>query len=131
MEDVNTRNFRYKEFDGDKKKWVGWSMQIEAFFNVNKLAQALEEGGEDDLPASETTVMPDTPQGELGTQARKRNQVAMAHLTLALSSLHVLGYVQRAKTNQRHDITALLEERKALSAIKMSKYEDPENLFKA
>jgi hypothetical protein len=150
MEEVNTKSIRSRVFNGDDKDWVGWSMQIESFGVINFFAAALEEGGEDDLPATETTVMPDTPEGELGTQARKRNQVAMAHLTLALSSLHVLGYVQRAKTNeypktglahlvmtalrhkyQRHDITALLEERKALSAIKMSKYEDPENLFKA
>ena len=74
-------------FDGEDDKFQMWWLRFICYARVFGFEEALVEGGESDMPLTEKESLDsDTETGKLKIAARKRNSMAMAILTMALST---------------------------------------------
>jgi hypothetical protein len=110
--------------------------------------QALAIGGESLMPATDATVLDEaTPEGKASVAAKKRNALAVAHLTMPFTLDGMIAVVFRAltlewpgglahiivaalfKKYQPRDRVSRVELRLMLNGISMKKSQDPAVLF--
>jgi hypothetical protein len=110
---------------------------------MKNFTQSLAEGGETSMPLTDAMVLSEeTPEGKASMAAKKRNALAVAFITMALTSDGTMNIVYKVITTDwpgglAHVIVAALfkkyqprvELRLMLSGISMKKNEDPEVLF--
>ena len=74
-------------FDGTHATFQVWWMRFPSFAIVHRFKVAISpEGAEEDLPATEATVIPAGTDRASSRAAVRRNSVAYANLSLALNS---------------------------------------------
>ena len=148
MESSSEKSVRLPTFDGDHKKFQIWWTRFKAYATVNKFSEAIGITAEDDLPASEQAVIDEsTPEGKKQVAAKRRNGVAIAHLSMAFSSEGTIGLVYKAmsvewpgglahlvvaalmKKYRPQDTITRVELRQRLNRVSMKKGQDPATLF--
>ena len=104
-------------FDGTDEKYQLWWLRFKAFANVHRFGQALEIGGEMTMPTREDTVLDRKVASEKASiDARERNMVAMANLSMALTtdgdiSLIYESYTTEWLNGQAHLVVKSLTEK--------------------
>ena len=134
-------------FDGSQKSFEIWHARFCAYAQVKRFKPALKIGGEVDLPTTEDAVIANSDEGKKQAAAKKRNEVAMANLTMSFTSNRAMGMVCKAQDDdwpggrahkvmesmitkyRPKDTISRLELRKKLNKVKMKKNEDPAVLF--
>jgi hypothetical protein len=148
MDTVESRSVRLPHFDGTVKTFQMFWLRLMAFAHVHRFALTLKIGGEIDLPATDATAIDmSTDAGKRQAAAKRRNDVGMAHLTLAFSNEICLGIIYKAMTAdwpqglahmvvsglmakyQPQDIMTGVELKQQLAAITMKVGSDPATLF--
>lgn len=136
------------KFDGSEEKYQAWVTQFLAYAKLKRFKQALMKGGEQDLPGKEDASIDISNATGMKQQAAViRNDMAMATLTIALTSEGALGMVYKAQDEdwpsgkahkvmealaeefQPKDRISRVEMRTKLSKIKLSKDDNPRKLF--
>jgi hypothetical protein len=142
------RSVRLPSFSGKTKDFMIWWIRFRAFATVYRFVEALRDADEASLPAREDTALDEAvPAEKLSIPARKRNAVAMANYSMAMTAESNLGMIFKAITaewpaGKASIVTRLLkakympqdtmtpvELRQELNKIKMKKNEDPAALF--
>ena len=84
-------------FDGKASKFTMFWMRFKAYGAVKGFLPALQDGGEADMPADETTTL-DPADADEAKQiaAKKRNAVAVASLTMAFTTQALMKHVGKA-----------------------------------
>ena len=84
-------------FDGKAKNFTMFWMRFKAYGAVKGFLPALQDGGEDDMPVDEVTVLDLTdPDERKQNEAKKRNAVAVASLTMAFTTQALMKHVNKA-----------------------------------
>lgn len=133
-------------WDGTKERWPRFRRQFVAYCRLKKCHVALVEGGEVELPSSET----DDVSGEANKAAREalqRNYDAMSYLTLALDDDSLVPYLSKGETDEypgglAHLVWSALRKKlepkdglsqieliRKLFALEVSKDGDPGDIF--
>ena len=147
-ESVAIRSLRMPVFDGTHATFQVWWMRFTAFAIVHRFKAAISpEGAENDLPATEATVIPVGTDGAPARAAVRRNSVAYANLSLALNSEQLVRILVAGQTTawpsglvwrvlqalhrrfKPADIISKIELRRMLNQISMSRKEDSVTLF--
>lgn len=133
-------------FDGDKEKFQVWLLRFNAYASLCGFKAAIGNQAETDLPAREAdaeTLDPTKDADKKKLKAVERNQLAMANLTMAMSTEKVMSVVYEAKNadwpsglawkilkvlKSKYMMTAV-ELRTKLNNVHMSKNADPKKLF--
>ena len=147
-ESVAICSVRMPMFDGTHATFQVWWMQFTAFAIVHRFKAAINlEGAEEDLPTTETTVIPAGADGGPARAAVRRNSVAYANLSLALNSEQLVRILVAGQTTawpsrlawqvvqalhwrfKPADIISKIKLQHMLNQISMSRKEDPVTLF--
>ena len=121
METSTEKSVRLPTFDGTEKSFQIWWTRFEAYASVYGFASAIKIGGDPHLPATEATVIDDsTADGKLKAAAKRRNRLAMANLTMAITTEGTLGLVYKTKTKDWPDGDAHL-----VSVALFKRYQPP------
>ena len=149
MESSSEKSVRLPTFDGDYKKFQLWWTRFNAYATVYKFKQALTDEDDKHRPFSETEEIKDplSTEGMAMEAAKKRNEVAMASLTMAFTSESVMRMVYKSYTTQWPnglaklvvqalmkkycpiDTISRVEMRQKLNKVAMKKGADPATLF--
>jgi hypothetical protein len=87
MDSAGFMSVRLPSFDGTSDKFQIWWTRFMAYAGVHGFIQALKIGGESDMPDKEETVLDATDDvDKKKIAAKKRNAIAMVHLTMALTT---------------------------------------------
>ena len=98
-ESVAIRSVRMPVFDGTHATFQVWWMRFTGFAIVHQFKAAISpEGAEEDLPATEATVIPAGTDGAPTRAAVRRNSVAYANLSLALNSEQLVRILVAGET---------------------------------
>ena len=97
---AETKGLRVPTFGGKQEDFHVWWTRFMAYSAVYKFVQALKVGGEVNLPATEATVIDFTTEtGKKQVAALKRNEIAVANMTMAFTSEATIYIVYKAMTN--------------------------------
>jgi hypothetical protein len=148
MDGLISKSVKLPLFDGEEKSYMIWWSRFEAYAGCIGFADALEAGGEAVMPASYITPLDGTKEdGILALAAKKRNQVAMANLTMAFQSEGSMSLIYESKTSawpmglahkvisemkqeyHPEDTMTRVELRHKLASIKMKKKTNPKTIF--
>jgi hypothetical protein len=117
-----------------------------AYASVHQFTQALNTGGETTMPARDGDVVDATTHPQVA-KAKKRNDIAMANLTMAFTSKMTMGLVYKTQTEEwpggiahlgvaalkskcmPNDVITKVELRQIMSKVRMKKDEEPSTLF--
>ena len=138
---------RIPKFDGRREKFPVWFSQFNALCAVKGVSEALKPGFETNLANRYDTVLDVTiPAEKAQAEAKKKNDLAMSFLTLAMDSNQLLTKVEAAKTvkwpdgiacvlvkkltdkYKPKDNLAIAEQHKKLMTLHLRKEQDPEEL---
>ena len=138
---------RIPKFDGKRETFPVWFSQFNALCAVKGVSEALKLGFDTNLADRYDTVLDETiPAEKAQAEAKKKNDLAMSFLTLAMDSNQLLTKVEAAKTvkwpdgiacvlvekltdkYKPKDNLAIAEQQKKLMTLHLSKEEDPEEL---
>jgi hypothetical protein len=118
-----------------------------AYASVHQFTQALKAGGEMNAVPARDDVTVDATTHPAMAKAKKRNDIAMANLTMAFTSEITMGLVYKAQTEEwpgglahlvvaalkakymPNDVITKVELRHILSKVKMKKDDKPSILF--
>ena len=147
-DETSDRSAKLPLFDGKKGKFQMWWTRFQAYARVHKFTKALRPGGEPDLPDKEDEDIPDSDSKKSEKEAaRKRNDMAVANLTMAFQTDKLLGLVYKSqddnwpggkahlivermmKKYMPKDTMSRVEMRQGLNKVSMKKDEDPTTLF--
>ncbi len=142
------KSVRLPTFDGTDAEFQIFWMRFKAYAKVYKFASALKIGGEADMPASDAEVIDLTDvQGLRQEAAKKRNEIAIANFTMAITSEGTISLVYKAATAdwpdglahlivvamlQRYmpqDTVTRVELRQMLNKVSMKPNDDPRVIF--
>ena len=99
MEATNKRSVRLPTFDGSQAQFQLWWTRFQSYAVVCKFSEALKDGSGNPLPASEATALDESVTAQKAqAEARKRNAVAMAILTMAFMNEATMGIVYKSQT---------------------------------
>eukprot|EP00977_Amphora_coffeiformis_P005922 scaffold1253_cov146-Amphora_coffeaeformis.AAC.5 len=135
-------------FDGKAKSFTMFWMRFKAYGAVKGFLPALQVGGEGDMPADEATALDlNDPTEKRQAEAKKRNAVAVASLTMAFTTQALMKHVTKAcnddwpgglahkivkslfaKYRPKDNITKV-ELRMMLNKVSMKNNDDPDKLF--
>ena len=94
MDGLISKSLKLPLFDGEAKTYMIWWSRFEAYAGCIGFLDALEPGGEKVMPRSNKTIVDGTTdEGKLKNAAKKRNQVAMANLTMAFQSKYSMSSI--------------------------------------
>ena len=146
--ETSVKSLKLPLFDGKPEKFQVWWTRFKAYASVFSFSQAIKPGGEEHLPESEFEELDETTEtGKKKIEAKKRNTVAMANLTMALTTNNALSIVYKSMNDewpgglaykviedmlerfQPHDIISKAELRRMLGKVSMKKKDDPATLF--
>jgi hypothetical protein len=135
-------------FDGKAKNFPMWMMRFKAYAKMQKFAEAINPAGYAALTGTEATVLdPAVAANAAAIEARNKNSMAIAALTMAFSDDNTLSFMNVGMSREWPDgkacvvIKAMMDkynpvdvmskaEMKAeLAKIKLGKREDPANFF--
>ena len=138
-------------FDGDEEKFQLWLVRFEAYATCCGFRAAVGDAPEADLPESAAITLnldPKTDKTAKVAAAVNCNSVAMATLTMAMTTNKTMGALNEAKDNlwpsgvawkvikklkektQPMDMMAAVELRhRSLSAVTMKRNKDPKEMF--
>ena len=135
-------------FDGDEEKFQLWLVRFEAYATCCGFRAAVGDAPEADLPESAAFALNLDPKTDKAKVAAvNRNSVAMATLTMAMTTNKTMGALNEAKDNlwpsgvawkvikklkeknQPMDMMTAVELRHRLSAVTMKRNEDPKEMF--
>jgi len=138
---------RIPKFDGKREAFPVWFSQFNALCAVKGVSEALKPGFDMNLADRYDTVLNVTIASEKAqAEAKKKNDLAMSFLTLAMDSNQLLTKVEAAKTvkwpdgiacvlmekltnkYKPKDNLAIAEQQKKLMTLHLKKEEDPEEL---
>ena len=144
----SVRTTRYAPvFAGKAEEFQIWWTRFKAFASVQGFASALSDQAESDLPATEATPLATGDAGDNQRATIKRNNLAVANLTMAFQTDALMGLVYKACDDDwpagqawkivgalKHkympdDRISRVELRKALTSVTMRKDDDPAKLF--
>lgn len=143
------KSARLPTFDGTLDKFPVWWTRFEAFAVVHKFEKAIRVNGPDsDLPASDSEAIDEnTEDGKKKSAAKKRNAIAMAHLSMAFTKEATMRLIYKAKSQAwpgglAHEVVkglfkkyrpidtmTLVELRQALGKVSMKQKDDPAVIF--
>jgi len=149
-EQEDSKTVRVPTFNGEKGLFQTWWIRFRAYAKVAGFIKALETTPENDLPGNQIeadalTGNDDDTKKKLA--AVKRNDAAMANLTLAFTSDELIALILTSQTSdwpeglasevvkelikkyKPDDIMSLVDEKVALNKIRMSSNEEPKQLF--
>ena len=87
-------------FDGKAKNFTMFWMQFKAYGAVKGFLPALQDGGKPDMPPDEATVLDmNDPTKKTQVEAKKRNAVAVASLTMAFTTQALMKHDNKACDN--------------------------------
>ena len=148
MSTVSNKSLVLPKWDGGDKNFHMWWMRFQACAKIYKFKQAIGTKAEDDLPDKDSDVLdPTKDKDKPKNQARARNELAVASLTMAFTNPSLIGLIHEAQTVDYPDGLAFLvikqlldkykptdtmsrvELRLKLNKIKMKKSQDPKKLF--
>jgi hypothetical protein len=94
------KSVRLPMFDGTLDKFPVWWTRFEAFAVVHKFEKAIRVNGPDsDLPTSDSEAIDEsTDDGKKKSAAKKRNAIAMAHLSMAFTKEATMRLIYKAKS---------------------------------
>jgi hypothetical protein len=104
MTDVATKSVKCPTFEGSYEKFPQWYLRFTAYASVLGFEDSIVQApGDPALPPTEGTVMPTSDQAEIDAKevadkAKKRNKIAFAHLTMALTNESEMCMIYDAKT---------------------------------
>jgi len=94
-EGTGAKSGNVPKWDGREGSFPMWYRQFRAYCTVKDCKEALEEGGESDLPGDENENVGENK----GKQAAlRRNALAMSYLTMALDDYKLMAYLQKGET---------------------------------
>eukprot|EP00977_Amphora_coffeiformis_P019679 scaffold7386_cov160-Amphora_coffeaeformis.AAC.9 len=144
----DNQSVKLPTFDGKAKKFTMFWMRFKAYAAVKGFLPALQDGGEGYMPPDEATVLdPSDPDEKLMIEAKKRNAVAVASLTMAFTTQALMKHVNKAcdedwPSGLAHKIVKSLfnkyrpkdniskvELRMMLNKVSMKPKDNPEKLF--
>ena len=147
---VKMETVRMPTFSGDQKDFQVWWIRFQAYATVAGFKIAIGRTKSNEMPADESIAIDETTeQGKKQFAAKKANGIAMASLTMALTSEGSIGIITQAfdqdwpgglackvvdmlyKRYAPRDLRSKVEMRQALSAVSMKKEEDPARMFEA
>jgi hypothetical protein len=148
MDSAGVKSVRLPSFDGTSDKFQIWWTRFMAYAGVHGFIQALKIGGESDMPDKEEMVLDATDDvDKKKIAAKKRNAIAMAHLTMALTTEGSMALVFEAMDEnwpaglahkvvetmfqeyQPRDTMTRVELRTRLNKITMKRGDDPRVIF--
>jgi hypothetical protein len=101
IDEKHDRSVRIPTFDGSEDQFQIWWIRFKAYARVMQFSEAIETGGEADLPISDAaSIDMKTEEGKRQAKAKKRNNVAIANFTMAFtteSSIQLLFKSQTAE----------------------------------
>ena len=107
------------KWDGEEKSFQVWWMRFQAYAKVHKFKEALGEKPEPDLPRSDSIpLQPTRDIHKPRIEANKRNETALACLTMAITNEEQLGLIYEAMTNEYPDGLAYLVVQQLLQKYK-------------
>jgi hypothetical protein len=94
------KSVRLPTFDGTLDKFPVWWTRFKAFAVVHKFEKAIRVNGPDsDLPASDSEAIDEsTDDGKKKSATKKRNAIAMAHLSMAFTKEATMRLIYKAKS---------------------------------
>ena len=111
MESAGIKLLRLPLFDGKQEKFQVWWTQLEAYAGVFGFLAALQPGGEMDMPLTERTIIDEmTKDGKKQAHAKKRNETAVANLTMLFTTDGTMAIIHKSKPRSwpnglAHEIT--------------------------
>jgi len=148
MKMSESKRLSLPEFNGDGTKYQLWKTKLMAYAGVYGFVAALREGGESTMPVSEVTVLDlSKTSDKAANEAKKRNAIAMANLTMAMSTEEAMSVVYESYSNEwpgglAHVVMSELEKKyapkdtitrvelkKMLHQITMKDGDNPQTLF--
>jgi hypothetical protein len=97
MENGN-KSIKLQTFNGETKEAQIWLMRFKAYAGVYGFSESIEENPDVHLPKSEKVVIDDsTAIGKMELKARRSNQIALAHLTMAFTTEALMGMIYKAR----------------------------------
>ena len=100
MESSGAKSVRLPTFDGTAENFHLWWTHFLAFARVYRFSKAVDKAKMDaDLPATESTPLPTDPDNkEIQEKVLARNAVAMANLTMAMTTESAMSVVFWTRT---------------------------------
>lgn len=145
---VALRSVKMPTFDGTHASFQVWWMRFTAFATVHHFLPAINVNGpETALPVNDAAEITAGDPGRPAREAKRRNAVAYANLSLAMNTEQTIRMLIAGQTaewpnglawkvvqalHQRFkpaDVVSKIELRRALNQISMSRKEDPTTLF--
>ena len=142
--DLGLKSVSVPTFDGTQKNFSMFWIKMKAFGGVKGFQKALKPEREEDLPATEETVVDEN---SAAHKARDRNLMAMTYLTLAFSTEANMNMIARAQTDEwpnglvykvvkellvkykPTDNMSRVEARLMLNSVTMKRNDDPSVMF--
>ena len=101
METTTEKSVKLPQFDGSRDKFQIWWVRFAAYAMVYKFRKAIKDTADPDLPSSEDAPIDEsTAYGKKQAAAKRRNNVAMANLTMAFSSEELMGLIYRSYSTE-------------------------------
>jgi hypothetical protein len=106
---LSDKSAKLPVFDGKKEKFQLWWRRFKAYAAVHKFSEALRDGGDPDLPETDSQVIDSSSEeGKRMLLATRRNTLAVAAFTMAFETEDLMKHVIRGSTNDWQDGNAKL-----------------------
>lgn len=148
MNSSSEKSLKLPTFNGEKEDFAVFWMRFSAYATVYDFVMTLVKGGEPDLPASADEQLDPTKDADKKKiAARKRNNVAIANMTMAFSTQAMLALIEQSCTDKwpsglayvvmellfarfrPDDVITRVELRKQLAKVSMKVNAKPSTLF--
>ena len=148
MEDTGLKSLKLPLFDGEEKNFQIWWTRFRAYAGCHGFSSAIGTVKNNDLPDREDEALKDsTAVGQKKIVARRKNMIAMANLTLAMTTKGTMTLIYESystewpsgeahkvvaalmKRYMPHDTMTKVELRTKLSQVSMTKKQNPSTIF--
>ena len=101
MNSSSEKSVRMPTFDGSHKNFQLWWTRFVGYATVYQFVKAINKDAPDpDMPASDAVLLDETVAADkIMIEAKKKNAVAMANLSMAFTSEGSMGLVYKAMTS--------------------------------